>query len=163
MKLYAMLGLVCLTTTSLYAAESPNAAKQTTHTLAVKSKLNASVTSATLGKHNEGVTTAALMERQLNAMKQRFDDEAELYREAGVSEEKIKKLKSLYQGIFESYQKGSQPDYNQVRKERQQLITPQDMQKVRELMIKRNEERFKKSQAETTATLKTTSAPVEKK
>lgn len=115
------------------------------------------LTTGTVSK-SSATTTGLVSNRQqqmLENMKKRFDDEAELYREVGVSEEKINKLKELYNGIFQAYQRGEQPDYATVRKERAKILSADDVAKFRDLMLARNEDRYKA--INTTATVTQTS------
>ena len=67
--------------------------------------------------------TTAIMERM-------WSNREQMYKEAGLSEDRIAKLKELEMHAYSARQSGEKLDYAAMREERNKIITPEEQKKL---------------------------------
>jgi hypothetical protein len=83
-----------------------------------------------------------------------YDQAAEIYRKAGIPEEKIQKLRELDMKAWSAQTNGEKIDYSAIRKERMNVLTPEEIDKLRQFRMQGRGTRG--ANGETTGTRHTT-------
>ncbi len=128
----------CLATSAGFAT-SPGFSEDTTATKVAAANTTAAMTQATTGTAAQtgddagGTSMSALMARNFSEEKlqARWNTEEKLYRDAGIPEEKIKKLHELNVATWKAMASGEKTDYQAYIRERNALLTQEEMQKLR--------------------------------
>lgn len=82
----------------------------------------------------------------------RWKVEEQMYKDAGIGEEKIKKLHDLNAEVWKARAEGNKADFQKIMKERQQVLSQEEVQKIRDLRRKKMESQLGKRRGLTTAT-----------
>lgn len=78
-----------------------------------------------------GNTTATAFSAE--SFEQRWEKEAEMYREAGIAEEKIEQLRQLNQETWDARASGNRVDFQQLSRKRAAILTREEVQKLRDV------------------------------
>lgn len=90
---------------------------------------------ATTGTANSQRFTQEMFEK-------RWQTEEATYRDAGISEEKIQKLHELNKRVWEARNAGKRSEYQEIMKERAEILNPSEIEKMREARRKKIEEQL---------------------
>lgn len=93
----------------------------------------ANTTAAETGQDAAGTSMSALMAKNFSEEKlqERWKAEEKLYQDAGISEEKIQKLHDLNLSTWRAMAAGEKTDYQGFLRERNAVLTPEEMQNLR--------------------------------
>jgi hypothetical protein len=81
-----------------------------------------------------------------------YDQAAQIYRKAGIPEEKIQKLRELDMKAWSAQTNGEKIDYSAIRKERMNVLTPEEIDKLREFRMQGRGARTSSTATATTET-----------
>lgn len=76
------------------------------------------------------------------AFESRWNKEAEIYREADISEAKIKKLRDLKYQQWQARRSGEKIDYAALVREASRVLTPSEVKKMREIRDRKIEDQL---------------------
>lgn len=82
----------------------------------------------------------------------RWKVEEQMYKDAGISEEKIQKLHDLNSEVWKARADGSKADFQKIMKERQKVLSQEEVQKIRDMRREKMESQLAERRAATTAT-----------
>lgn len=126
------------TTATVPAAEPVRAVALTTTTANQSTSGQALLSDArTTGTANTTTMTAARRQFTQQMFEERWKNEENMYREAGISEEKIQKLRDLNSRMWEARSAGERSDFQTIMRERSEILTQQEIEKIRD--IRRNQ------------------------
>ncbi len=89
------------------------------------------------GLDNDTTGTAAVPPQfSEEQFERRWETESRMYREAGISEEKIKRLHDITQKTWNARARGEKLDFQELGRQRSEILDQEDMQKLREVRRK---------------------------
>lgn len=102
----------------------------------------ATAAQATTGTVSATTGTAAASRFTQEMFEKRWQTEEATYRDAGISEEKIQKLHDLNQKVWEARNAGKRSEYQEIMKQRAEILDSEEIEKVREARRKKIEEQL---------------------
>ncbi len=123
------------TTTATASTPEPVRAIALTTTTATQSTSGQALLSdaRTTGSANTTTMTAARRQFTQQMFEERWKNEEKMYREAGISEEKIKKLRDLNSRTWEARSSGERSDFQTIMRERAEILTQEEVEKIRNI------------------------------
>ena len=99
-------------------------------------------------------TTSPLGNRGLTAehFEKRWAQEEKVYKEAGISDEKIAKLKEINQKIWDARANGEKVDFRELNRQRTDVLTEEEMKSYREVLNSRIPEQLRNRDRHSTGT-----------
>jgi hypothetical protein len=134
MKKHLLFGLaVGLATTAAMAQVAPVPAVANASTTATD--IRATTATGQLESGTGNTTSSAAVPSQFAAdrFKERWQKEEQMYKDAGLSEEKIEKLRQLSQETWNARAGGEKIDFQDLKRKRAELLDAEDMKKLREV------------------------------
>lgn len=123
-----------ITTATAPAAEPVRAVALTTTTANQSTSGQALLSDArTTRTANSTTMTAARRQFTQQMFEERWKNEENMYREAGISEDKIQKLRDLNSRMWEARSSGERSDFQTIMRERAEILTQQEVEKIREI------------------------------
>lgn len=100
---------------------------------------DAVTTSAGSTSPRSAVTSGPSITRGLTPemFERRWASEEQLYKEAGIPDEKIQKIKTINQKVWNARANGEKIDFHELNRERQAIFTEEETKKYRDLLQQR--------------------------
>lgn len=156
-----VVGLALTLSSSIAFAQTPvpangtPATEYTELTSATKTAGATQLTSATQTTSATKATTATRPTSRLftqEQFEQRWEKESQMYRDAGIDEDKIKEIHDLNSRVWKARAEGNKADFQKIMKERQQILTQEEIGKIRDLRRKQMDKILATHQRNSTGT-----------
>ncbi len=90
-------------------------------------------TGTALQSNIAGTTASEMIQRSFSQenFDKRWETEVQMYKDAGISEEKIQKLKDINQKMWNARAKGESADFQELSRQRREILSPDEIEKLR--------------------------------
>ena len=137
------------------AAFAPGAfAQETNYTVLDGSTSGTRATTASAVARNEPTSASEAAAKHFGQenFEKRWAAEEKMYKDAGISQEKIDKLREMNEKIWKARASGEKIDFKALSDERAKILSKEDMQKFRQLRTKAVQEALGSNAAASTGT-----------